>query len=339
MQSRELSHSEDVGRGFISIKKRRRRVTVSIDPSAFVDFFLLLVHLRAANASSLFELYFKPKSVPLRTAMRRLRQLVDEGFLSHLRLDGARCVYHLTPKALAVAPEITKWAHASLVSTPPDRQAMYCWLRSSMHAALTAEGWIVGSNGHALYGLRRFLIDTLEDRLKACRDTERIRLAHNLKGLRESAELVVRQSDLLGAHRWRCRECGIVVRAPGEHHDPTTRARCAGAFRAVPVTPLDIAWRKRGEKYDAIVLFVDNPSLPLERQLDDINKVLFGDPLLPMIIRAVDSRSAFDRATMKWVEIGRRHAAFKKAFAPLGYMHGRVREIDFRPDLQAYVVR
>lgn len=84
---------------------------------------------------------------------------------------------------------------------------------------------------------------------------------------------------------------------------------------------------------------MDNPSVPLERQLDGINKVCFGDPLLPMIIRAVDPRSAFEREAMKWVEIGRRHAAFKKAFAPLGRLHGRVREIDFRSDLQAYVVR
>ena len=42
---------------------------------------------------------------------------------------------------------------------------------------------------------------------------------------------------------------------------------------------------------------------------------------------------------MKWVEIGRRHAELRKAFARLGRMHGRVREIDYRPDLQAYVVR
>ena len=103
----------------------------------------------------------------MRTAMRRLHDLVDAGFLAHVRLDGARCVYHLTPKALGVSAEIEKWARPSLATTPPDRQAMYCWLRSSMWAALTADGWRVGNDGHALFALRRFLIDTLEAGLAA----------------------------------------------------------------------------------------------------------------------------------------------------------------------------
>ncbi|MCC7071744.1 MAG: hypothetical protein IT383_10500 [Deltaproteobacteria bacterium] len=336
MQNVELSSGPC---GIIPPKRRRKRGRAPINPTAFEGLFLVLVKLRAANARSLFELWFRERGTPVRTAMRRLHDLVDAGFLAHLRLDGARCVYHLTPKALGVSPEIERWARPSLATPPPDRQAMFCWLRSSLWAALTADGWKVGNDGQALYALRRSLIDTLEAGLAGTRDgVERQRMAWNLKGTRECEGLVVRESDLLGARRWRCNACGA-ARPPGDHHDPVTRERCAGAFRPVPVTPLDIAWEKRGEKYDAMVLFVDNPSVPLDGQLDDVSAVCLGEPLLPIITRAVDPRSAFDRATMKWVEIGRRHAELRKAFARLGRMHARVREIDYRPDLQAYVVR
>ena len=70
--------------------RRRRRARVPVNALAHEGLFLVLANLRAANAQSLFDLYFKRRGVKLRTAMRRLHDLIDAGFLAHVRLDNAR---------------------------------------------------------------------------------------------------------------------------------------------------------------------------------------------------------------------------------------------------------
>jgi hypothetical protein len=305
---------------------------------AFEALFILLANLRAANAASLFELYFKPTKTPLRTAMRRLSDLVDAGLLANLRLDGARRVYHLTEKALAL-PVMEKWAHASLATRPPDRQAMYCWLRSALFAALTADGWRVGNDTSALFALRRCCIDALEDaRSEANQDRQRAWLSKTLDEMRASPALSVTQIEQLVGHRWRCRACGA-ARVTREHANAVTRAPCAGKLRAVPATPLDIAWRARGKAYEAMVLFIDNPSLPLDRQLEDLNAVCFGEPSIKVIVRATDPRSEFDREGLRWSIVGRRHAELNKALGVDGALHTKIVVVDYQPALQAYVRR
>ena len=270
--------------------------------------------------------------------MRRLKDLVDAGYLGHLRLDGARCVYHLTPKALALTPAIESRAHAALAGAPPDRQAMYCWLRSTLYALLTADGWTVGNDGAALYALRRFLIDTLEDELTEASVPARRELQQIIAARRASQVLTVTQNDMLTGRRWCCGRCGRVLREPRAHQLPHFDLSCDGSFRAVPVAPCDIARRKRGASMEAMLLFIDNPSLPLERQLDAL-PLSSSPPRLRMILRATDERSRFDRARMKWERKGGRHVELAKVFADDGRLGRLVTLLEYRPEIQAYNAR
>ena len=320
--------------------RRRRRGRVPVDALAHEGLFLLLTNLRAANATSLFRLFFAPRGVTWRTAMRRLKDLVDAGYLAHLRLDGARCVYHLTPKALALTPDLAMRAHSALATTPPDRQAMYCWLRSSCYGELVAAGWNVGNDPAAVFALRRFNIDDAESRLAELGDgNARHKLVKTLEAMRGSHRLKTTQAESMRGYRWRCRGCG--AQNVGEvHQHRETGQNCAGPMRAIPSTPLDIAWKETHERYDVMILFVDNPSLPLEDQVKELSRVCYQEPVVPVIARSSDPRSRFDVETRRWVEIGARHRAMNKALGEDGVLGIRgVRVVDLWPTLQAYPVR
>jgi hypothetical protein len=148
-------------------RKRRKRKRVPVDPFAHEELFVLLTTLRAANAKSLFELFFKRRKVPWRTAMRRLHQLVAEGYLGHLRLDGARCVYHLRTPALSTSARLRSRSISSTTDPPPEQQAMYCWLRSTLWASLSEAGYTIGQSANDLHALRRYMLDTMTASLDA----------------------------------------------------------------------------------------------------------------------------------------------------------------------------
>jgi hypothetical protein len=315
-------------------QKRRKRGRVPIDALAHEGLFLILTNLRCASAPSLFELFFRKKGVKWRTAMRRLHDLVDAGYLVHHRLASARCVYHLTPKSLALTPALQVRAHASLDERPPERQAVYGWLRSAFYARKTAEGWNVGNDGPALHALRRFHIDDLMAQLaKGPRGRERDDLQSRLAFARKAPALAVSPEEIAGAPRWRCRDCGRMGK--GEHRDENGIRCPLGNYRAMPVAPLDIAWRTRGNAYEIIVLFIDNPSLPLADQLESLRHLCFWRRV-PVIVRSTDPRTRFDREKGRVGERGDRHReldrAFEKDFAE------RVRVLDDAAELHAYVV-
>jgi hypothetical protein len=221
-------------------RARKARGRAPVDALAHEGLFLLLTILRAANAESLFDLYFKPHGVKWRTAMRRLHDLVAAGYLAHFRLDNGRCVYHLTEKTCSLTPNLALRAHSALYSRLPDRQAAYCWLRSTIIARLTAIGYVVGNDPAALLALRRFLIDSNNDYLKR-RESETCKRCLGL--LRQNNELRPTATELDLGYRFVCRKCGAegVV---GEHPHAKTNAICVGPLRVGPACMFDIAWKR-----------------------------------------------------------------------------------------------
>ena len=321
-------------------RRRERRARVAVDPLAHEGLLLLLANLRAANAETLFDLFFGCRGTKWRTAMRRLHDLVEAGYLAHLRLDNARCVYHLTEKACALTPNLELRAHSALYTRPRDRQAMYCWLRSKIFAKLIDAGYHVGNDPPALYALRRFLIDHIEAALKRSASSDgNWLLESKLEMLRRGDTLDVSRQELLFGYRTKCRECGA-ERVLAEHWNPETKARCDGRLRAASASVLDIAWKKIDGRYQAMVVFIDNPTLSLEAQLEMLRIVTPGVPVLPVIVRSTDPRSRFDVTRSEWIEFGPRHAQLNKAFAQqCGMFGGEIDIVDPWPTLQAYPVR
>lgn len=343
--------------------RRRRRPRVPVDARAHEDLFVLLTTLRAASAGSLHQLYFQKRSLPERTAMRRLHDLVAAGYLGNVRIEGARRVYHATAKALDLSPRTRACALSSHAVPPPDQQAMACWLRSALWASLDAAGWRVGRGGSELT-VRRFLVDSTRiERAKT--PSERLFLVENrLKHLRAAPELVPPIEDacskcsfhgkpgpqlacpLCGGptsqrvveRRHVCRTCGTEVPAPitTEHRDKKTGAACSGSVRETGVIPYDVAWRRRSEGYEVMIVLVDDPSRSVEAQVSQLPFVTFEQPPLPLLVRSTDPHSRFDRRAGKWVTVGRRRSELLAAF---GDKRRPATLVERDPEIQAYYVR
>jgi hypothetical protein len=319
-------------------QRRRRRARVPVDALAHEGLFLVLTNLRAANAQSLFDLYFKRRGVKSRTAMRRLHDLVDGGFLAHVRLDNARCLYHLTEKTCALTRKLEERAHSALYTPPPDRQAAYCWLRSRIFAQLSDMGYAVGNDPAALYALRRFLIDRLEAAVKnSPPGAAKSYFEQNLAALRRSERLRVTDQELMLGFRTRCRVCGA-ERVITEHEHAATKVRCNGKLRAGPASILDVAWKRNANGYEAMIVFIDNPTLSLKEQLSVLELITLGIPPLPVIVRSTDPRSRFDITRGQWIEIGPRHRELDVAFNDTSLKNDTT-IVDPWPTLQAYPVR
>jgi hypothetical protein len=347
-------------------KRKRKRGRVPVNALAHEGLFAVLTTLRAANADSLIELFFRKTGVPRRTAMRRLADLVKAGYLERVRVDGTRWVYHLTANALELTPRLQRLGHTTMCVLPPPRQAMYCWLRSSLWASLAKDGYTVGQDGRALHALRRFFVDGLLDQLRvAATAGERDVLNGALRFLRASESLklplcdacsrcewrgVVRDglarcpscngatTKAIVEHRLRCRICKAIASDAGVH----TRGvllhgakDCGGALREVGVVPYDIAWRRVGDRYEVILLVVDNPTRSVEAQVDELPFVCFGQPPVRVILRSTDPHSRFDRTGKKWAVLGQRRAELMKAFGNKGHADFVI-PLDYRPELQAY---
>lgn len=348
------------------MKPKRKRGPVPVNALAHEGLFVVLTTLRAANANSLIELFFRKKGVPRRTAMRRLAELVKAGYLERVRVDGARWIYHLTAKALELTPRLQGLGHTTLHAPPPPRQAAYCWLRSSLWASLEKDGYTVGQNGSALHALRRFFVDSLLDLLRvAAAAHERDVLNGALQFLRASEALKLPAGDacsrcawsgvvrdgvarcptcksatkkVLVEHHLRCRICKAIVSDASVHaHGTPLHADkgCGGALREVGVIPYDIAWRRIGDRNEVILLVVDNPSRSVEAVVDELPFVCFEQPVVPMILRSTDPHSRFDRTAKKWAAVGQRRAELMKAFGEKG-RGDSVILLDYRDDLQAY---
>lgn len=141
---------------------------------------------------------------------------------------------------------------------------------------------------------------------------------------------------------YRCRSCDAKLLLPSaalhaRADDP--QLQCGGELRELGVVPYDIAWRKRGDAHEVVVLVVDNPSRSLEVQVDELPLICHDSPRLPVILRSVDPRARFDRAAMKWVSVGPRHAELMKIFTDPLKRAQYVTLVDHRPEIQAYCAR
>lgn len=349
-------------------RTRRKRGRKPVDALAHEGLFLLLTTLRAANAESLCELFFKKQQVANRTGKRRLKDLVAAGYLAHVRLDGARQIYHLTAKALALTERLQLRAYDTLCVPPADRQAMYCWLRSALWASLSADGYTVGQSGDELHMVRRLLVDSAKRELAKVGAELRADHARVLEELRTSTALKVPVCDACTRCPWRgslqsarercpschgstkqavvqelhrCRTCGAVIALPGAggaHVEPLSERPCTGKLREIGVVPYDVAWRIAGGRLVVALLFVDNPSRSIEAQVDELPIVCFGQARIPVVLRATDPHSSFDREAMVWATVGRRHAEVTKAFGEKG-LGESVMLVEHAPKLQAYFVR
>ena len=336
---------------------------MSVDGVDVVDLFDVLVALRAANADALLALFFEKRRIPERTAMRRLADLVRRGFLGHVRLDGTRCLYHLTTKGLA-----TSRHHASATDwirrPPPRRQADYCWLRAALIAALAREGWDVGRSWLHQHWLHQYLVEAQRRVVARARGHDARHAQRTLDGIAADESLVPmwRACCSCGwrgeprAHTAACERCRAKVerkytqrffKCTGcaftsdevRSHRDGDGARCVAELREADPLPFDVAFRGS----EVLVLLVDNPSRQLEVQFRELPIFWTDAPRLPIIVRSADPDSRFDAAAGTYATKGARHSALLRLIsgrvAALSFLPERLRLIDFKPRVQLRFVR
>lgn len=324
------------------MKRTSNRADVRAQPN--VELFMLLAQIRGANAESLHALFFAPRKIPFRTMMRRLADLVAAGHLARARMRGSRSIYHLTSKSLAMVATRRPGVSEILRRRPRGRQADHCWLRSAYWAALKRDGFNVGRGMDELLTLRRWLIDEQAAQLArtSAGTMERVRGETAMHMLRTHPHLQPVFRFVCDACAWRgrlskfvdacarcakpprcrtastllaCVTCGAVRDGLGEHTDRRDSGKaCSGRLRVVDALPFDVAWRRRGGRFEVLILFVDNPSLPLKAQIAELPLGMDGQPKVSIILRSVDPDSCVGASGKGWLSVGARHRALLAAF-------------------------
>lgn len=357
------------------VKKRRRRKPPVI--GELEALFVLLAKIRAANADSLFTLFFAKHGTPRRTAMRRLAWLVAGGYLAHRRLfDSTRAIYFLTAKTLRAFPSVRTRAVTDTVrQPPPPRQAAFCWLRAMIFAALVGDGFTIGRGSTEQSFLRRRLVDeqvarveAMNARARSAFDREAVFAADVLKKLRRSPLLTPLFRNRCGSCGWtgapseavsacprckratearvsdlffRCADCGFVSDEASVHRRADGKGRCSGTMVLADPLPFDVAWRSVGGKVELFIVLVDDPSRAIEAQFRDLPIDVEGQPHLPLLVRSADLDSVYDATARKWAAMGARHAVLMRDLNPHGrcsWFASRVELIDYRPDLQLHIL-
>jgi hypothetical protein len=374
MQRSDLDEAErEYGGVYESLPRaRRRREKVTI--GAFEELFLLFTWLRAANADALLALFFEPKKIPKRTAMRRLAWLVKSGYLGHRRLfDSTRALYFLTSKGIRAFESVGERATETLKQFPQPRQAAFCWLRATIIAALVRAGFLVGRTLAAKVRLRRHLVDAQVARVEAFRAKRNANLnvgAYNeqylyakdaLAKLRASAALhtlfrntcpkCASRGELneafnacprckravetkLSEKYFRCSRCDLIADEPRVHDDKKSKQLCEGTMRAGEPLTFDLAWRNVNGKCELMVVLIDDPSRSIDAQLQELPLVRGAAPL-PVLVRSADLDSIYDASTKKWVAMGSRHVALMRSVNP----SETILLVDLLPELQFNVMR
>ncbi|HUQ50693.1 MAG TPA: hypothetical protein VM692_00640, partial [Gammaproteobacteria bacterium] len=330
----------------------------SFDDAPFHHLFRVLAEIRAASADSLDELFFQRVFLKQcrRSTNGMLARLVEEGFLARMDLKQARVIYHLTRKSLATIEVAGIHVPETLRRPPTDELGQVFWLRASLRAEHSRLGFTVGRGPREAYALRRFLIDSVE-RSAASRAL--------LAELRADPALCPPMTDgcercgfiaAYGAARamcprcanitspvplgraFKCATCDVIAATPGPH------GRCTALMRELECLPVDVAWRKVGERYDVRIVFVDNPVHGLRAQLEKLPVQHMDQPKVPILLRSADPESRYDRGNAAWASKGPRHQLLDAAFSEEGLndlwpIESTTRVIDVRPDLQLYVLR
>lgn len=309
---------------------------------------LLLATLRAAGVQSLRTLYFsKLPGAPGRTeAHGALASLVAHGVLARQEMLLARSIYRLGARALKYSPRVRSRVSDVVRRPLPETQAAYCWLRAAVWAELARRGYHVGRGPEELAALRRFLVDMQRMALEHAAPSDRSAAARVLEALRSLATLTPlfrtrctsctwagplnrpasgcprchgAVTHALSERRFRCLRCATVSDVPGPH-SPTgaSATRCDGAMREIDHLAFDVAWRRRGQNQDVLLVLVDDPGRSLGVQLRALPLRIGGQPRVPILLRTTDPDSSFDRVSGTWITQGERHRALLRAFAAAG---------------------
>jgi hypothetical protein len=146
---------------------------------------------------------------------------------------------------------------------------------------------------------------------------------------------------------YRCRACRGLTDELQAHVSPAAGGQpgkpCAGTLREIDVVAIDIAWKKVGDSYDVLGLFIDDPKRAMAPQLEEIPAQIVGLPPLRLIVRSTDPRSRFDGRTQTWRARGPRHMALLHAFTAdakeaLFPFSLTTKVIDYRPELQLWAI-
>lgn len=326
----------------------------------YVELLVLLATLRAASGDALYALHFE-RALGRAATFKRLKSLVAHGVLARQQIGDARSVYRLRRRALSLSPRLRVRAGDAARGPLADHDANYCWLRGSLWAALTKEGYAVGRGRDELLALRRYLVD---EQAKRAHGTNAARVLDALRAdptltplfrsrcttctfegplattLKACARCRGRVEHTLADRRFECRKCGHVSDRD-EPHDIGARSgrRCKGALREVDHLPFDVAWRISSGARELMLVFVDDPSRDLFEQLRELPLRIAGQPRVPIVLRTTDLASVFDRANMAWVSKGERHRALLRAFSDAGDKHAfpfatTAEVVDVSPELQ-----
>lgn len=278
-----------------------------------------------------------------RTTRKRVKTLVDRGFLGVLSVPGRPPTRFLH----LLRPAFTRWPELEAVVTDHARKpptpdlAIHAWHRAALAVAARAAGYTVGRDLAALTALRRSLVD---------RQTARVAKLNGRS--REDAEVVLRSlRQLPYLQPWTtqacegcglelaigapapkfCPECGGAFRrhavaAPHECARCGTRAErtgphvadgtpCPGILRHVDYLPFDLAWKRAADGFSVQVLFADNPYRATQTQLDELPLRVLGQPRIDVVVRPSDDGSVFDRGTNSYFVRGPRLRSTLRAFS------------------------
>lgn len=335
------------------VRPKRTKKCV-FDPAPYRRLFHLFRFLRAASAEALDELFFK-RAFPhqcVRNRYRRIERLVDEGYMTRLRLPGSRIVYILTRSSLAMFADAGIYAPETL-RRPPTAEVGGClWLHSNLRAEHERQGFKVERGPMAAHALRRFMLSS------PVVAEQVVRAVHADDGLRPPAtdgclrcgfraSFGVRPPmcpcasgvrPILLAAKFKCRSCGAIAEAAGPH------GWCDALMEEVDVVPVDVAWRKVDGRYDVRLLFVEHPARSLAAQLREIPLKHVGAMKVPVVLRSTDPDSRYDRKNHVWLAKGPRHQQLERAFSEdardetLPFFK-TARVIDVLPDLQLHIMR
>lgn len=351
---------------------------------AYEELFMLLGELRCASVAQLHELFFKPlvarasQSLSLRSTYNRIATLQKHGYLKSYAITGTpHVVLHLSEKARLTFPHVAS-AFGHTVRKPPTNDiAAWAFTRAALWAALTADGFTVGRDLHALLALRRNLVDRQRAQVEALSGPERVLAERTLEELRSapllsplafvSCEACGRRGKVgvgstkmpcpscAGALRselvavpHQCAACGYVGAKPEPHKNPSTRAPCPGLMKQRPYLPFDVAYKKGkgdGDSYEVLLPLVDNPMRSIQKQLEELPLRFLGQPRLKVILQPSDNDSIYDLDSGSFTVIGPRFRQLIRAFCPnedprAAFPYWKSAEvITYRPELAFRTVR
>jgi hypothetical protein len=312
-----------------------------------------LGQLRAASVAQLHELFFKGHflqgegtPLSLRSTYSRVSTLQKHGYLKNYAITGTpHVVVHLTEKARLSFPRVAAAFGHTVRRPPTDDIAAWAFTRSSLWAALSADGFCVGRDLRAMMALRRNLVDRQRARLDVFSGPKLVLAERTLQELRASPMLspltfvtctVCGRRGKIGVgnakapcpacggalkdevvlHPHECSACGYVGAKAEPHRHRASRMPCTGIMKERSYLPFDVAYKAEGTSYEVLLPVVDNPMRSIQKQLLELPLRFLGQPRLKVVLRPSDDDSVFDVDRGSFAIIGTRFRQLIRAFSP-----------------------